>query len=441
MSGQTKYLRLFSYALFSGALACGEAENLSVGELRCEGVSCAPSDVEWVEASERVEVEDVERDELLFPLREAAFCSNPPPLSLLANDVDDGPAHETICRSEAMIAVGDHDHIVATSFTTSIDAKHVVTGVRLARFEDGVLVRESTELSRETKVVPNSFSDSFAIASTDTAGEAIVGVTREAGGYGSYGQTFYALDDDGELSELFEDPTAGRVRALATLGEDIVVVSDYEQRLELTRYTAQGVVVWRQTTLAVVEYPAEGATALEFASMRVLDGERIFVLVPRASLYELLELTAEGELVRTWTNWGYSQDEYYGARLAVAPGGQLVVGVDGYQIKRASLVGGEPRVDLVVKDRTQYYTPAMHGLSVDGAGYVYVATIDGARDDGYSLLERISPDLTQRESFVLERDGQPFVILGDMFVTEDQRTLYFASRGTVGKLELPPIED
>jgi len=459
MSGQTTFLRLFSFyaALDCALLACGDPKSLSVGEVRCEGVSCAPIETVSIE-TELVTVADVERDDELVPMIGEMFCNDP---SLLSEAAGDGGVTDSLsplggepgesdptCLMETMVPLGGEQILVATALVTASEPDRIEWGLRLARYAGVELQGESTELSRELALVPGYLGDSVAIAASAVRGEAIVGRTRETGDYSAYGQEIYVLKTDGELVALFEDESAGRIRGIAALGEDIIVASEYDLRFELTRYTMQGVIVWRQTTLTLGEDAPEGyATTIGSSMLRMIDGERIVVMVPRKYSYQLLELTAEGELVRSWLNAGVYGDEgqlFVGAQLAAGQPGEFVVGLDGYDISRASFASGEPRIERFTKERTQFYTPNVLGLHVDQAGYVYIATIDGIRDNGFGLVERISPDLSRRERFVIADTtpkGYPFVIGGELLVSEDQRTLYFARGGAIGTLELPPLPE
>lgn len=434
-------VRLLLLGLLACALlACGDRKNLSVGEVRCEGVSCTPFVFEAIDAKD-VELEQIDREDELVPVvGSETFCGE---LSSLS-DIDQEPSSEPRCLGEKLIPVGDEQFIIATKYTAYLDSERIESGLRLAHYAGGELQWESRELSREVASSPRNGGDSFEIAGRDVPGEAIVGMTRETGDRHAYGQAFYAIEQGGELVELFEDDTAGRIRALVALGDDIIVASDYEARIEITRYTAKGTIVWRQTTVTAFETFTEGPINFQDTAVRLIDDERLILLVPRVSGFEAIELTTGGELVRSWMNYTFA-DALVNGRLATGPNGELFVGIDGYNIERCTLAGDEPRRDSFRKQRTQYYEPAVLGLHVDNAGYIYVATIEGDLARPFGLIERVSPDLRRRESFVIADDLAPegfsLLVGGELFVSDDQRTLYFAASGTLGSMALPPIED
>lgn len=432
-----------AWLLLSCALmACGDARDLSLGEARCEGVPCNFDRIVGQEI-ERVDrrLEHIEHEQPLAPSLGESACTAGSALDELAGVPDGG----TSCMQNAMIAVGEEELVVATQLITPIGDDRLESVIRLAGFAGDQLRWENVELRREIENVSNYFGESFAIAARGTPGEAILGVTLETGDYSVYGQRFYVVDAEGELTELFEDQSAGRIHAIAPLGEGLVVLSEYELHFELTRYDAQGEIEWRQTELALSGGALEQTLVIGTAGVHVIDDERIVVLVPEQSSCDVMELTADGEPVRMWLSITFANAEsFVRARLAEGPEGQVVIGMDGYDVRRATLRGGDAVMEQFIKDRTQYYTPAVLGLHVDRHGYLYIATIEGIRDEGYGLLERISPDLSLREAFVLRDMQTPdgdllYLLEGELHVTEDQRTLYFSRGGAVGKLELPPL--
>jgi hypothetical protein len=445
MNRLTTSLRLLLLALICAPLcallACGDPENLSVGEVRCEGVSCEPIPVEHLD-SEGYPADAIEREEVLVPSMGPAFC---PAAEIMRDSLQDAP-DAARCVNEAMVAIGDDRFIVATGYFIPSDSNLITAGIRLAGYTHGELTWESTELSRQAEL--GNFSDAgWALAPAEAPGEAVLGLTRGTGTTADDGYQVYEIKEDGELNELFEDEAGGRISGLAALEGDLIILSKRELRYELTRYTRDGEIVWRQTTLAMGGEWNQGQTASDTPALRVIDRERIVVLVPRASAFQLVEVSTDGELVLSWMNSGpiFPDGSTIGARLAAGPDGQFVVGMDGYDVRRGWIDDEAPVLEWTAKERTRYYRPDVLGLHVDSAGYIYIATIDGNNWEGYAVLDRITPDLSRRESFLIEGPGdevsRDLMVRGDLVVSDDQRTLYFATGGALATIELPPIDD
>jgi hypothetical protein len=219
-----------------------------------------------------------------------------------------------------------------------------------------------------------------------------------------------------------------------------------QDALELTRYTPDGEVVFRQTALQIESAPSNG-NPLESSQLRVIDDDTIAVLARCPWGFQLTVLNAAGAYL-----WAVDTDAAelpaYGAQLAVGMDGEILVGNDGYVVKNYRERDGEIEMVSVGRSRTEYYDLELYGLHAGISGAVYSLTQEGARDARSISLERISFASGRLESARVDHIEQGcelgFGHPSQLFVTPDERAAYVLHETCFVQLDLsslPPPAD
>jgi hypothetical protein len=427
-------------AIASSALVACESEDLSVGAPRCQGVSCAPHENEGVddvspESPERVILPDLAQTRsVVLPCPFEQECWS------LGIDL------------QWLERQGQGSVLVASSIGPVVPEE---TPVEQPLPERGIWVGRyiGTELQGESFVEdPPELGDGAAFvlafaASSSEPDEALLVVNYESPDYQTL--AVYDYDDEDQLERLFEVDEPMHLHDAARIGDDILVVGDYQnENVELARYTRDGELVFRQSALRST--PPDLYASFQVAGpaqIRVTDDDQIVVLVPRAYKYELVVLNARGQVLwSTWVAAGFIGEASYTARLAIAPDGAIVVGLDGYMIHRFERDEDGLRSTVVERRRQEYFDLDLNGLEVGASGTSYFGLIEGVVTEPHFMLERVGPQLSTIESAELQMgdDGPcqwPFSFGGQLVIDSEEREAYATDGGCLTVFPLPALDD
>jgi hypothetical protein len=432
-------LRKIVAAAIASALVGCESEELSVGAPRCQGVSCAPHENEEVDYGAEGSPERVILPDLLQTRSVRLACPFEQECAVLATDL------QWVERQ------GQGSLLVASSVgpvvpETSVEQPLPERGIWVGRYV-------GTELQGEAFVEDPpgvgdgaAFTLAFATSSREPD-EAVLVVNYESPDYQTL--AVYDYDDQDRLDLLFEVDEPMHLHDAARIGDDIVVVGDYQsENVELARYTRDGELVFRQTALRstapnlYASFQVAGP-----AQVRVTDDDQIVVLVPRAYKYELVVLNARGEVLwSTWVAAGFIGEASYTARLAIAPDGAIIVGLDGYMLHRFERDDDGLKGELVQRSREEYFDFDLNGLEVGASGSSYFGLIEGVARKPHFMLERVGPQLRTIESAELQIDGDgpchwPFSFGSSLVIDSEEREAYAINGACLTVISLPELDE
>jgi hypothetical protein len=407
--------------------ACA-SEDLSVGELRCQRVSCATgaTSFEWRD-QKNSSPEPEPRPELSathamsFPCPEGQGCvASPPVMALIERGGARAPVLAVPMLDPSEPEMREHWLWVGRPVNGRWEGEAVLS------FGE----QPSGRYVPNAMTVPAQRPDEAILALCEPTLHFKVPCTLKVYRYGA----------DYELELLFEDPTAGHVESIHAIGDDLLVLDDYGSMFELTRYAPDGTIRWRQSAL---NPPPDGPYASRSrgqAHVRVLDDERIVAVAPNlhAEILDVLLLTDSGEISERRQ---LTRPEYDLGVYLEADGDRAVVGMGGYTVYRYAL-GAKSSSELVTRYRTLFYEAELFGMDVAASGRTYVATQDGARDEPIALLERISADHASIESMKLIADEDVCAVQsspgGVLRVAPDESAVYLAGEDCYAEYSLPP---
>jgi len=436
-----RFLKLLATSSLALTTLIGcEQERLSVGELRCQGVSCAPHHNDLVDEMEVVNDED----EGLAGLSDAAVPGEPEHVRL--GDVVGAKRAEVPCpfdgncrRIASRLTRLERDGETSALVVSVVQAWNDEApdepidqhGLWFGRYADGEWL---SEIARGDGLIDTSGSYTLAVATSEVEpADAVVVVSELFGGpTNEHKLQAYAYGTDDEVELLFEHDEEVRVDDAALIGDDILVVDSFHSLLELTRYTRDGDIVFRQSALASAdgEISLLGVDVLGQAQLEVIDDDTIVVLIPRDQTYEIAVLDGSG-VVRWSTTVGlpHVSSNTYSAQLTVDDEGGILVGVDGYSFERFERDGDILRSRGAGRSRSEFYDLNVYGFDTADSGFSYFGTQDGDRDDRRIILERISPSLETVQSARIEVDaecGSPFGFGSgtELIVEPDERVAF-----------------
>jgi hypothetical protein len=420
-------------------LGC-EGEDLSIGRLRCQGARCGTPELSYPEQQasrpERTQLEGpvaVVSSELPCPYDE---CYGPESAAVLTRD------------SELSVVVAAHVGSLAQSDAENGFAdEHALW---IGRHAAGGWQGEVTIEGEGVRYSGNATTLAIAVGA-ELPEEAVIVVAeplaRKGGSASAVGHLFrvfrYGADDRAEL--LFESDEHYTVYDAARIGQDILVLARYEGNdwIELTRYTPDGEVVFRQTALqSRMGGRAEG-NPIPGNRLHVVDDDTIAVLVRCPWGFELAVVDGEGS-VRSSSSV-FEADRAlidYSARFATGTD-EIIVGIDGYLVNRFEEIDGEREVETIGRTRTEFYDLELFGLGAGPSGLLYSMTEEGDEASPRTMLERISLTDGTLESVSVElashdcdyRFGQQ----SKLFVSPDERTLHVIDNRCFGVIDLASL--
>jgi hypothetical protein len=212
-----------------------------------------------------------------------------------------------------------------------------------------------------------------------------------------------------------------------------------EDNAEVTRYTRDGELVWRQSALAsstrqLRQYFVDGYPELE-----VLDDDRIAVLIARGLKgYEVALLDASGNVTFSYLVQ-LGQGVNHRMLLDRTPEGDLFLAADGYRL------GAFDPDTLLSREtdrlRREYYEHEVYGLDIGSSGSIYLLTQEGAEASRRLVLDRISPSLRLIESIDYTAAVGRCDWLNDapteLHVDRNERVAFIGAAGCIVELELP----
>lgn len=432
-----KITKLLSIAALVGACACN-SESLSLGELRCVNARCGTHEVHEVPA-QRVEAR-------------ASTFEEP----AIAHTVE-LPCSANACQHYVFRAIplGEPDEMLVATFRQESD--------------DGVLVLyryRGTSLEWQHDLARAEYMGvlELALAPGDEPGSALViahHIVEEPEPAAVL--RIQEVAADGSIDLLFEESDLGSPFDAARIGDDLLIATyaeapgevshddrtlyvNYIPGCEISRYTLDGELLWRQSMFDGVG-PGQGSTGTTNGPwrMRVLDHERIAVLIPRGSDYEVAVLDADSGNVLWGALVPLPNDRLstFSALLAIGPNGQIITGTDGYVLQTIDADGHDRPSYQVARARLEFFTHAVDGLLTDADGFIYVATHEGDANDERHVIDRYSPDLLERTSLRIEEPaalkdcGSPFNRSSELHLRADGRGAFAINGGCFTHIEFP----
>jgi hypothetical protein len=169
------------------------------------------------------------------------------------------------------------------------------------------------------------------------------------------------------------------------------------------------------------------------------------LLLPRTAGFGLSQVDASGDVSGFfWMFWDGGPDVLKG-QLTFDGESRTVAAIDAYLVLRCSAEGcnGNELPVGARREREEFYDADVLGLDVDAEDRIYILTHEGDRSQHRVLLDRISADFTQRETFVVS-DGERIVDVDSSTRAEayeiqigPQGDVYVWAAGRIGRIALP----
>lgn len=259
---------------------------------------------------------------------------------------------------------------------------------------------------------------------------------------------------DIRVEELFRDHGGTLPDAMVWADHDLLIAgyasgTDFERRnAEVSRYRVDGTLVWRQSELHWNGSNDRTPMVAFGSGIRIASdvAGRSTILSAHGEAYAGAQLDEAGILARSLSGGPDTGrfNEIVRGQVRIERG-RLIFGGDDSDIYAVHACDDPPACDSfteVFRHRISYYSPALHGLAVDGASRVLVLTQDGTRGTRMMLVDRYAKDMLSRQTFVVSPTAavrNPGATLPeyifDMTVGPDG-DLYYIGESALGRIHL-----